>query len=109
MQLPEFWPGQRSAAAGCSEDSLSEGGGGGGREEEQLQLRTKQLLKEAREKSGGWESRPAPEHVELDVKKVKERRLHVDSGRKGRLHRMKMMLHLMNIFKKNDHSDKVIV
>nr|XP_040037896.1 rho GTPase-activating protein 7 isoform X2 [Gasterosteus aculeatus aculeatus] len=70
FQLPEFWPGQRSGAAGCSEDSLSEGGGGGGREEEQLQLRTKQLLKEAREKSGGWESRPASEHVELDVKKL---------------------------------------
>jgi len=87
LQLPEFWPGQRSSAAGSSEDSLSVGGGGGGgggpvspsqsgAEEEQqkrrskLQLSTKHLLEEARETSRGWESHPGPEHVELAFKKV---------------------------------------
>lgn len=35
-----------------------------------LQLSTQQLLKEAREKSRGWESHPAPDHVELAYKKV---------------------------------------
>lgn len=84
FQLPEFWPGQRSSAAGSSEDSLSVGGGGGGpvspsqsgAEEEQqkrrskLQLSTKHLLEEARETSRGWESHPGPEHVELAFKKV---------------------------------------
>ncbi|XP_031724810.1 rho GTPase-activating protein 7 isoform X1 [Anarrhichthys ocellatus] len=82
FQLPEFWPGQRSGAAGSSEDSLSEGGGGplspshsGGEEElekrrSKLQLSTKHLLKEAREKSRGWESHQAPEHVDLAFKKM---------------------------------------
>lgn len=37
-----------------------------------LQLSTQQLLKEAREKSRGWESHPAPDHVELAYKKVEE-------------------------------------
>lgn len=51
-----------------------------GDEEEQeermrkLQLNTRHLLKEAREKSRGWEGHPAPEHVELAFKKVKEGR-----------------------------------
>ncbi|KAM8899793.1 rho GTPase-activating protein 7 isoform 2-T2 [Spinachia spinachia] len=73
FQLPEFWPGHRSGAAGCSEDSLSEGGG---REEEQekrrskLQLSTKRLLKEAGEQSAAWESHPAPEHVQLTFKRL---------------------------------------
>lgn len=35
-----------------------------------LQLSTQHLLKEAREKSRGWESHSAPEHVELAYKKV---------------------------------------
>uniref|UniRef100_A0A3B4T224 Si:dkeyp-23e4.3 n=1 Tax=Seriola dumerili TaxID=41447 RepID=A0A3B4T224_SERDU len=83
FQLPEFWPGQRLSAAGPTEDSLSEEGGGpvcssqsGGEEEQQEERRTKlqqstqHLLKEAREKSRGWESHPAPEHVELAFKKI---------------------------------------
>ncbi|XP_034406844.1 rho GTPase-activating protein 7 isoform X2 [Cyclopterus lumpus] len=85
FQLPDFWPGQHSGAAGSSEDSFSEGGGGGGgpvspsqsaAEEEQekrrshLQLSTKHLLKEAREKSRGWESHQGPEHVDLAFKKM---------------------------------------
>lgn len=36
-----------------------------------LQLSTQQLLKEATEKGGGWESHWAPEPVELTFKKVK--------------------------------------
>ncbi|XP_008295032.1 rho GTPase-activating protein 7 [Stegastes partitus] len=85
FQLPEFWPGQSLGAAGVAEDSHCEESGGGpappsqngGSEEEQLeerrnklQLSTQQLLKEAREKSRGWESHPAPEGVELASKKV---------------------------------------
>lgn len=35
-----------------------------------LQLSTQHLLKEAREKSRGWESHAAPELVELSFKKV---------------------------------------
>ncbi|XP_054482137.1 rho GTPase-activating protein 7 isoform X2 [Anoplopoma fimbria] len=82
FQLPEFWPSQRSCTASSTEDSLSEGGGGpvspsqSGWEEEQeerrckLQLSTQHLLKEAREKSRGWESHQAPEHVELAFKKM---------------------------------------
>ncbi|XP_049895786.1 rho GTPase-activating protein 7-like, partial [Epinephelus moara] len=81
FQLPEFWPGQHLSAAGPTEDSLSEEGGGpasssqsGGEEEleerrRKLQLSTQHLLKEAREKSRGWESHSAPEHVELAYKK----------------------------------------
>ncbi|KAG8008436.1 StAR-related lipid transfer protein 13 [Nibea albiflora] len=69
-------------AAGSPEDTLSEDGGGpvspgqsGGEEEQEerrskLQLSTQHLLKEAREKSRGWESHPAPEHVELAFKKM---------------------------------------
>ncbi|XP_035522181.1 rho GTPase-activating protein 7 isoform X2 [Morone saxatilis] len=82
FQLPEFWPGQCLSAAGPPEDSVSEEGGGpvspsqsGGEEEQEerrikLQLSTQQLLKEAREKSRGWEGHPAPEHVELMFKKM---------------------------------------
>ncbi|XP_060912100.1 LOW QUALITY PROTEIN: rho GTPase-activating protein 7 [Labrus mixtus] len=77
FQLPEFWPGQSAA-----EDSTCvEGGGpgspaqsGGGEEQDErrrrLQQSTEQLLKEA--KSRGWESHPAPEHVELDYKKIND-------------------------------------
>lgn len=35
-----------------------------------LQQNTQHLLKEARDKSRGWESHPAPESVELASKKV---------------------------------------
>nr|XP_046265930.1 rho GTPase-activating protein 7 isoform X2 [Scatophagus argus] len=82
FQLPEFWPGQGLSAAGPPEDSPSEEGGGpvssiqsGGEEEHQerrskLQQSTQHLLKETREKSRGWESHPAPEHVELAFKKM---------------------------------------
>lgn len=40
-----------------------------------LQLSTQQLLKEALEKSRGWEDHPAPEQVELAFKKVNEGRM----------------------------------
>ncbi|XP_035799842.2 rho GTPase-activating protein 7 isoform X2 [Amphiprion ocellaris] len=86
FQLPEFWPGQSLGAAAIAEDSLCEepGGGGpvppsqsGGSEEDQqeerrkkLQLSTQILLKEAREKSRGWENHPAPENVEVAFKKM---------------------------------------
>ncbi|XP_034078943.1 rho GTPase-activating protein 7 isoform X2 [Gymnodraco acuticeps] len=83
FQLPEFWPSQLLSAAGSTEDSLSEEGEGlvafspsGGEEEEQeerrikLQLSTQPLLKEARERSRGWESHSAPESVELASKKM---------------------------------------
>ncbi|XP_042371188.1 rho GTPase-activating protein 7-like, partial [Plectropomus leopardus] len=81
FQLPEFWPSQSLSTAGTNEDSHSEEGGRPASpsqseaEEEQeerrskLQLSTQQLLKEAREKSRGWESHPAPEHVELAFKR----------------------------------------
>ncbi|XP_028277507.1 rho GTPase-activating protein 7 isoform X2 [Parambassis ranga] len=64
FQLPEFWPGQSLNA----EDSLCEED----QEErrKKLQLSTQQLLKEVREKNRGWESQPAPEHVELAFKKM---------------------------------------
>ncbi|CAJ1063315.1 rho GTPase-activating protein 7 isoform X2 [Xyrichtys novacula] len=82
FQLPEFWPGQCVNAAGPAEDSPSEEGGGpgsscqsGGEEDQEerrrkLQQSTELLLKEAREKSRGWESHPAPEHVDLAFKKM---------------------------------------
>lgn len=49
----------------------------GGEEEQEerrnkLQQSTQLLLKEAREKSRGWESHPAPEHVDLAFKKVNQ-------------------------------------
>ncbi|XP_019118808.2 rho GTPase-activating protein 7 [Larimichthys crocea] len=82
FQIPEFWPGRCLSAAGSPEDTLCEEGGGpvshgqsGGEEEQEerrskLQLSTQHLLKEAREKSRGWENHPAPEHVELAFKKM---------------------------------------
>ncbi|KAM8742105.1 rho GTPase-activating protein 7 isoform 2-T2 [Acanthopagrus schlegelii] len=82
FQLPEFWPGQSLSPASPPDDSPSEEGGGpvspaqrGGEEEmeekrSKLQLSTQHLLKEAREKSRGWESHPAPELVELSFKKM---------------------------------------
>ncbi|KAM6984023.1 rho GTPase-activating protein 7 isoform 2-T2 [Tautogolabrus adspersus] len=79
FQLPEFWSGLSLSAA--EDSSCVEGGGpgspaqGGGEEEQderrrKLQQSTEQLLKEAKEKSQGWESHPAPEHVELAFKKM---------------------------------------
>ncbi|KAM4726969.1 rho GTPase-activating protein 7 isoform 2-T2 [Anableps anableps] len=67
FQLPEFWPGQ----------TLIEDSSEGGDEEleerrSRLQQRTQQLLSDAREKSGGWESHPAPENVELAFKKMSD-------------------------------------
>ncbi|XP_071362144.1 rho GTPase-activating protein 7 isoform X2 [Trachinotus anak] len=104
FQLPEFWPGQCLGAAGPTEDSLSEEGGGpsGGGEEQQEERRTKlqqstqHLLKEAREKSRGWESHPAPEHVELAFKKMDDGcplwmwrgSVEVDAPHKELLHRL---------------------
>ncbi|XP_034463379.1 rho GTPase-activating protein 7 [Hippoglossus hippoglossus] len=75
FQFPEFWPSRSQRAA--TEDVLSEEGGAasgqsGGEEERsnQLQHITQHLLKEARERSRGWESHAAPEQVELSFKKV---------------------------------------
>ncbi|XP_067464994.1 rho GTPase-activating protein 7 isoform X2 [Thunnus thynnus] len=108
FELPEFWPGQSLSAAGPTEDSLSEEGGGpvstgqtGGEEEQEerrikLQQSTEHLLKEAREKSRGWESHPAPEHVELAFKKMDDGcplwmwqgSVEVDAPQKELLHRL---------------------
>ncbi|XP_070772995.1 rho GTPase-activating protein 7 [Enoplosus armatus] len=108
FQLPEFWPSQCSSAAGPTEDSLSEEGGGpvspsqsGGEEEQEerrskLQLSTRHLLKEAREKSRSWESHPAPEHVDLAFKKMDDGcplwmwrgSVEVDAPQKELLHRL---------------------
>ncbi|XP_044078746.1 rho GTPase-activating protein 7 isoform X2 [Siniperca chuatsi] len=107
FQLPEFWPGQCAVSVGPTEDSLSEEGGGpvspsqsGGEEEQEerrkLQLSTQHLLKEAREKSRGWEARPAPEHVELAFKKMDDGcplwmwrgSIEVDAPQKELLHRL---------------------
>ncbi|KAI3373895.1 hypothetical protein L3Q82_022464, partial [Scortum barcoo] len=105
FQLPEFWPGQCLSAP---EDSLSEEGGGpaspgqSGSEEDQeerrskLQLSTQHLLKEAREKSRGWESHQAPEHVDLAFKKMDDGcplwiwrgSVEVDAPQKELLHRL---------------------
>ncbi|KAG7217171.1 hypothetical protein INR49_027712 [Caranx melampygus] len=110
FQLPEFWPGQSLCAAGPTEDYLSEEGGAptsccqsGGEEEQQqderrtrLQQSTQQLLKEAREKSRGWESHQAPEPVELAFKKMDDScplwmwrgSVEVDAPHKELLHRL---------------------
>ncbi|XP_029375179.1 rho GTPase-activating protein 7 isoform X2 [Echeneis naucrates] len=110
FQLPEFWPGQSLSPTSPNEDSLSEEGWspaspglGGGEEEQQqedrrtkLQQITQQLLKEAREKSRGWESQPAPEHLELAFKKMDDgcplwmwrASAEVDAPQKELLHRL---------------------
>ncbi|KAM7397652.1 hypothetical protein PAMA_005796 [Pampus argenteus] len=106
FELPEFWPGQSLSAAGPTEDS-EEGGSpvspsqSRGKEEQEerrikLQLSTQHLLKEAREKSRGWESHPAPEHVELAFKKMDDScplwmwrgSVEVDAPQKKLLHRL---------------------
>lgn len=62
---------------------MSPGQSGGEEEQEErrsrLQLSTQHLLKEAREKSRGWESQQAPEHVELTFKKVRGHLKHLNS------------------------------
>lgn len=72
MQLPSFWPTRGFPESPCEQAA----GGGGGAEEQQeeawrkLQRDTRLLLKEALEKSRGWEEHPAPPDVELAFKKV---------------------------------------
>ncbi|MEQ2310686.1 hypothetical protein AMECASPLE_011647 [Ameca splendens] len=67
FQLPEFWPGQSFI-----EDS-SEGGDEELEERRNgLQLRTQQLLSDARDRSGCWENHWAPENVELAFKKMSD-------------------------------------
>lgn len=67
LQLPQFWR---------RPESHSEERGGRPFLEEQeetwrkLQHGTQLLMKEARERSRGWEEHPAPEDVELAFKKV---------------------------------------
>ncbi|XP_030603117.1 rho GTPase-activating protein 7 isoform X2 [Archocentrus centrarchus] len=105
FQLPEFWPSQSLTT---SEDVFEESRGGlvtssqsGGEEDleekrQKLQLSTQQLLKEAREKSRGWESHPAPEHVELAYKKMDDScplwmwrgSVEVDAAQEELLHRL---------------------
>ncbi|XP_040907340.1 rho GTPase-activating protein 7 isoform X2 [Toxotes jaculatrix] len=101
FQLPEFWPGLCLSAAGPTEDSLPEEGQCGGEEKQEerrnkLQQSTQHLLREAREKSRGWESHPAPEHVELAFKKMDDGcplwmwrgSVEVDAPQKELLHRL---------------------
>ncbi|XP_041864360.1 rho GTPase-activating protein 7 isoform X2 [Melanotaenia boesemani] len=74
FQLPEFWPGQNAEESREGPALQTQGGSDGEQEEKRkrLQLSTQQLLKEAREKSPGWESHPAPENVELAFKKLND-------------------------------------
>ncbi|XP_078143012.1 rho GTPase-activating protein 7 isoform X2 [Centroberyx gerrardi] len=108
FQFPEFWPGQGLSASGPGEDSLSGEGGGpaspapsGGEEEQEerrsrLELSTQRLLKEARERSRGWESHSAPDQVELAFKKMDDGcplwlwrgSVEVDAPQKELLHRL---------------------
>ncbi|XP_037125969.1 rho GTPase-activating protein 7 [Syngnathus acus] len=66
FQIPEFWP--SSSAAAVTDQPIGE------EELEQnlrkLQQNTPFLIKEARDKGRSWESCPAPENVELAVKKT---------------------------------------
>ncbi|XP_069366287.1 rho GTPase-activating protein 7 isoform X2 [Paralichthys olivaceus] len=100
FQFPEFWPSRCQSAA--AEDVQEEGGGpagqSGGEEERrnQLQQITQHLLREARERSRGWESHTAPEQVELSFKKVDDGcplwmwrgSVEVDAPQKELLHRL---------------------
>ncbi|XP_061904849.1 rho GTPase-activating protein 7 isoform X1 [Entelurus aequoreus] len=83
FEIPEFWPSQNLSSAGQAEDLLSEvagsqSPGSGSCEDEleerrrKLQMSTQQLLKEAREKSRGWENQTAPEAVTLALKKMED-------------------------------------
>ena len=77
FQLPEFWPGQ--SVSNPSEEAVwvdvSRSSPSQGEEEEQderarLVQTTQHLLREAREKSRGWESCSGPDNVDLAFKKV---------------------------------------
>ncbi|CDQ71065.1 unnamed protein product [Oncorhynchus mykiss] len=77
FKLPEFWPGQ--SVSNPSEEAVwvdvSRSSPSQGEEEEQderarLVQTTQHLLREAREKSRGWESCSGPDNVDLAFKKV---------------------------------------
>ncbi|CDQ60252.1 unnamed protein product [Oncorhynchus mykiss] len=77
LQLPEFWPDQ--SVCSPSEEALWADGGRsspsqGGEEEQDERARldqtTQHLLREAREKSQGWELCSGPDQVDLAIKKV---------------------------------------
>ncbi|XP_029483491.2 rho GTPase-activating protein 7 isoform X1 [Oncorhynchus nerka] len=77
LQLPEFWPDQ--SVCSTSEEALWADGGQsspsqGGEEEQDERARldqtTQHLLREAREKSQGWELCSGPDQVDLAIKKV---------------------------------------
>nr|XP_049598023.1 rho GTPase-activating protein 7 isoform X1 [Syngnathus scovelli]XP_049598024.1 rho GTPase-activating protein 7 isoform X1 [Syngnathus scovelli] len=63
FQIPEFWPSSAATDEPIGEEELEEN-------LRKLQQNTPFLIKEARDKSRSWESCPAPESVELAVKKV---------------------------------------
>ncbi|KAK6317193.1 hypothetical protein J4Q44_G00125930 [Coregonus suidteri] len=77
FKLPEFWPGQ--SVSKPSEEALwvdwgrsspSQGGEEEQDERARLDQTTQHLLREAREKSRGWESCSGPDNVDLVFKKV---------------------------------------
>ncbi|KAM9332421.1 rho GTPase-activating protein 7 isoform 2-T2 [Pholidichthys leucotaenia] len=70
FQFPEFW--SLSEESGDGLVSLSQSGAEEELEDQRkkLELNTQHLFKEAKERSRGWESYPAPEHVELAFKKM---------------------------------------
>ncbi|KAM9781856.1 rho GTPase-activating protein 7 isoform X2 [Syngnathus typhle] len=64
FQIPEFWPSSSAATdQPIGEEELEQN-------LRKLQQNTPFLIKEARDKSRSWESCPAPENVELAVKKT---------------------------------------
>ncbi|XP_019713662.1 rho GTPase-activating protein 7 [Hippocampus comes] len=67
FQIPDFWPALNLSSAAptdeASEEELEE-------TMQKLRQSTQLLIKEAGDKSRGWETRPAPEHVSLAVKKT---------------------------------------
>ncbi|XP_051903964.1 rho GTPase-activating protein 7 isoform X2 [Hippocampus zosterae] len=67
FQIPDFWPALNLCSAAPTDEASEEG-----LEETMRKLRqsTQLLIKEAGNKSRGWETRPAPEHVSLAVKKT---------------------------------------
>lgn len=70
FQLPSFWPARHFPQPSC--EQATEGGAEERQEEalRKLQRDNQLLLKEALERSRGWEEHPAPPHVELAFKKV---------------------------------------
>ncbi|XP_061607411.1 rho GTPase-activating protein 7 isoform X2 [Phyllopteryx taeniolatus] len=93
FEIPEFWPALSPSFAAPTEEPSGEE-----LEEKRrkLQRSTQLLLKEAREKSRGWESHPAPEHVSLAVKKTWDGcplrtwrgSVEVDAAQEALLHRL---------------------